>query len=186
MQLWLQFRTINFYYIEWCSCSLGSRDRMWSPINWQESKTSNWWSLLILKICWWNCGCFCKGTSMAAPPYQEALDRAGYQHKLEYIEADANACERRSKRKRTLFILTHYNINGGTKIDLELLKIVDSSSPLATPCTGRWTVTIMSRLAKGQMATWMTGQLSTRLLRLQHLDRTPERSHARCRNWGMQ
>ena len=31
----------------------------------------------------------------------------------------------------------YYNINGGTKIDLELLKIVDSSSPLATPCTGR-------------------------------------------------
>ena len=67
---------------------------------------------------------------MAAPPYQEALDRAGYQHKLEYIEADANACERRRKRKRTLFILTHYNINVGTKIDLELLKIVASSSPL--------------------------------------------------------
>ena len=105
LQLWLQFRTINFYYIEWCSCSLGSRDRMWSPINWRESKTSNWWSLLILKFYWWNCGCFCKGTSMAAPPYQEALDRAGYQHKLEYIEADANACERRRrKRKRTLFI----------------------------------------------------------------------------------
>ena len=59
----------------------------------------------LLKFYWWNFGCFCKGTSMAAPPYQEALDRAGYQHKLEYIEADANACERRRrKRKRTLFI----------------------------------------------------------------------------------
>ena len=32
----------------------GSRDRMWSPINWRESKTSNWYSSLILKFNWLN------------------------------------------------------------------------------------------------------------------------------------
>ena len=47
---------------------------------------------------------------MAAPPYQEALDRAGYQHKLEYIEADANACERRRrKRKKDTIYPLKYN-----------------------------------------------------------------------------
>ena len=42
----------------------GSRDRMWSPINWWEIKTSDWYSSLILKFYWLDFGCFCKGTSM--------------------------------------------------------------------------------------------------------------------------
>ena len=36
---------------------------MWSPINWQESETSNWYSSLILKFYRLNFGCFFKGTS---------------------------------------------------------------------------------------------------------------------------
>ena len=35
----------------------GSRDRMQSAINWQECKTFNWYSLLILKFFWFNFGC---------------------------------------------------------------------------------------------------------------------------------
>ena len=36
----------------------GVLDRMWSPINWSKSKTSNWYSLLILKFYWLNLGCW--------------------------------------------------------------------------------------------------------------------------------
>ena len=42
----------------------GSRDRMWSPINWSKSETSNWYSLLILNFYWSNFGCRCKANSM--------------------------------------------------------------------------------------------------------------------------
>ena len=49
------------------SWSYGYRDRIWSPINWRESATSNWHGLLILKFDWLNFGCCCKGTSMLDP-----------------------------------------------------------------------------------------------------------------------
>ena len=42
----------------------GYRDGMWSPINWQQSETSNWYSSLILKFYWLNFGYCCKSTSM--------------------------------------------------------------------------------------------------------------------------
>ena len=42
----------------------GSRDRMWSPINWSKCKTFNWCSLLIPKFYWSNFGYCCKATVM--------------------------------------------------------------------------------------------------------------------------
>ena len=43
---------------------------MWSSITCRESKTSNWYSSLILKFYWLNFGCCCKGTSIRLYPRQ--------------------------------------------------------------------------------------------------------------------
>ena len=45
----------------------------------------------------------------AAPPYKEALDRAGYNHKLEFVENIADNVDRR-KRKRNAHSSTLHSI----------------------------------------------------------------------------
>ena len=65
--IWAYKAGLLFPWKEHCIIH-GYRDRMWSPINWQESDTSNWYSLLILKFCWLNFDCCCKGTSMVLSP----------------------------------------------------------------------------------------------------------------------
>ena len=39
----------------------------------------------------------------AAPPYQEALDRAGYTHKLQFMQPPLNPRRKQSRRKETWF-----------------------------------------------------------------------------------
>ena len=79
----------------------------------------------------------------AAPPYQEALDRAGYNHKLEFVEVEANTNvneRRKRKRKRDIIYFNPpFNMNVETKIGREFLKIVDNSFPVGNPLHGKLT-----------------------------------------------
>ena len=76
----------------------------------------------------------------AAPPYQEALNRAGYKHKLEYEEPPNNNQQGKKKRirKRNICYFTPpFNTNVKTRIGREFLKIIDKSFPPGNPLHGK-------------------------------------------------
>ena len=61
----------------------------------------------------------------AAPPYQEALNRAGYKHKLEFEEPTNQQGKKKRQRKRNISYFTPpYNTNVKTRIGKEFLKII--------------------------------------------------------------
>ena len=77
----------------------------------------------------------------AKPPYQAALDKAGYQHRLEFIEPNENN-ENNERRKQKckrdiIYFNPPFNVNVDTKIGKEFLKIVDTSFPPGNPLHGR-------------------------------------------------
>ena len=73
----------------------------------------------------------------AAPPYQEALARAGYTHKLEFNENEGTTNERKKrKRKRNvLYFNAPFNMNVESKVGRDFLKIIDTSFPVGNPLT---------------------------------------------------
>ena len=75
----------------------------------------------------------------AIPPYQEALDKAGYHHKLEYMENVENDQPRQKrKRKRNLvYFNPPFDKNVKTRIGREFLKIIDASFPPGNPLHGK-------------------------------------------------
>ena len=75
----------------------------------------------------------------AAPPYQEAPERAGYQHKLEFAEnvADNDGKRKRKQKRDITFFNPPFNLDVKTKIGREFLKIVDSSFPVGNPLHGK-------------------------------------------------
>ena len=72
----------------------------------------------------------------AAPTYQEALNRAGYKHKLEYTENVENPARRKRKRD-VIYFNPPFNMNVETNIGKEFLKLVDSSFPAGNPLHGK-------------------------------------------------
>ena len=75
----------------------------------------------------------------AVPPYQEALDKAGYDYKLEFNEVEPNQ-QRNSRRKRKrdiIFFNPPFDLNVKTKLGKEFLKILDSSFPVGNPLHGK-------------------------------------------------
>ena len=72
----------------------------------------------------------------AAPTYQEALNRAGYKHKLEYTENVENPTRRKRKRD-VIYFNPPFNMNVETNIGKEFLKLVDSSFPAGNPLHGK-------------------------------------------------
>ena len=75
----------------------------------------------------------------AVPPYQEALDKAGYDYKLEFNEVEPNQ-QRNSRRKRKrdiIFFNPPFDLNVKTKLGKEFLKILDSSFPVGNPLHGQ-------------------------------------------------
>ena len=80
----------------------------------------------------------------AAPPYQEALDRAGYNHKLEFAEnvvADNNnnGRKKRNRNRKIIYFNPPFNLDVETKIGREFLKIIDKSFPVGNPLRSKLT-----------------------------------------------
>lgn len=77
----------------------------------------------------------------AAPPYQAALDRAGYNHQLEFDEnAGTNTGRRRRRNRRNknpTYFLPPWNDNVKTAIGKEFLEIIDTSFPVGNPLHGK-------------------------------------------------
>ena len=59
----------------------------------------------------------------AAPPYQEAPERTGYQHKLEFAEnvADNDGKRKRKQKRDITFFNPPFNLDVKTKIGREFL-----------------------------------------------------------------
>ena len=75
----------------------------------------------------------------AAPTYQEALDRAGYHHKLEFDENVEDRTKKRKRKRNITYFNPPFNLDVKTKVGREFLKIVDSSFPVGNPLHGKLT-----------------------------------------------
>ena len=68
----------------------------------------------------------------ATPPYQLALDNAGYKHKLEYTQPNVQRKKRKNRRKETYFN-PPWSHNVQTNIGVKFLKSIDESFPAGHP-----------------------------------------------------
>ena len=64
----------------------------------------------------------------AAPPYQEALRKSGYNHQLQYNQTTSNIT-RRNRRRKVTWYNPPYNMNVETNIGHKFLKIINESFP---------------------------------------------------------
>ena len=68
----------------------------------------------------------------AIPPYQKALDDAGYKFKYKKINLENNT-RKRNRKKNILWYNPPYSKNVKTKIGKEFLKILDTCFPKSNP-----------------------------------------------------
>ena len=69
----------------------------------------------------------------AAPPYQEALIKSGYSHKLEFKLPNPEKRSKRYRKKEVIWFNPPYSLNLKTNIGKEFLKLVDKSFPKDNP-----------------------------------------------------
>ena len=70
----------------------------------------------------------------ASPPYQDALRRSGYTHKLEYQPPEENAAKRKRRRKRKVtWFNPPFSMHVKTNVGKEFLKLVDRAFPPSNP-----------------------------------------------------
>ena len=88
----------------------------------------------------------------ASPPYQQALDKSGYNHKLQFkhpLNLTTNNKTRSRKRKITDMVAYNppYSKNVSTNVGQTFLKIIDEEFPADHPLYTKYSTVIQSRSA---------------------------------------
>ena len=68
-------------------------------------------------------------------PYQEALQKSGHSHILEYIPDQELRTKKKNRRKQITWFNPPYSLNVKSRVGQEFLKLVDNSFPPVTHCT---------------------------------------------------
>ena len=69
----------------------------------------------------------------AAPPYQEALDKSGFNHKLKFQPPNPAKPKKRCRKKEVIWFNPPFSLNVKTNIGKEFLKLVDRAFPVGNP-----------------------------------------------------
>ena len=69
----------------------------------------------------------------ACKPYQEALQKCGYHHTLEYEPPEPETRRKRCRRRKITWFNPPYSIHVKTNVGREFLKLVDTSFPPSNP-----------------------------------------------------
>ena len=65
----------------------------------------------------------------AAPPYQNALDRAGYQYQLSFKPTPTQARKKKNRKRNITYFIPPYSANVKTRIGQEFFKIIKELFP---------------------------------------------------------
>ena len=65
----------------------------------------------------------------AAPPYQEALRKSGYDHRLTYEQSNEQTRRRRNRSRKVVWFNPPFNMDVETKLGHKFLKIIDEAFP---------------------------------------------------------
>ena len=69
----------------------------------------------------------------AAPPYQEALRKSGFNHQLEFKPPEPQLTKKRRRKKEVIWFNPPFSCNVKTNVGKEFLKLVDRSFPEGNP-----------------------------------------------------
>ena len=70
---------------------------------------------------------------LAAPVYQEALNKSGYTHKLEFKPKEPNCTKKKNRKRNITWFNPPYSSNVKTQIGKEFLKLIDTAFPQTHP-----------------------------------------------------
>jgi hypothetical protein len=69
----------------------------------------------------------------AAPVYQEALNKSGYTHKLEFKPKEPNCTKKKNRKRNITWFNPPFSSNVKTQIGKEFLKLIDTAFPQTNP-----------------------------------------------------
>ena len=69
----------------------------------------------------------------AVPPYQEALDKSGYRHKLEYETPTECTTKKKNRKRNITWFNPPYSKSVKTNIGKVFLKLIDAAFPRSNP-----------------------------------------------------
>ena len=120
----------------------------------------------------------------AAPPYQAALEKSGYKHKLKFEPPPQEKTKKRFRKKEILWFNPPFSLNVKTNIGKEFLKLVDKAFPVGNSLRkifNRSTLKIgykcMPNMAKA------ISRHNSRILK--PLDEGSSKSKCKCQNEGI-
>ena len=69
----------------------------------------------------------------AAPEYQQALDRSGYDHKLVFEPPSASLTKKKNRRKNTTWFNPPFSLNVKSNVGKDFLKLIETAFPPSNP-----------------------------------------------------
>ena len=69
----------------------------------------------------------------AAPPYQEALNKSGFNHQLKFQPPNLAKPKKRYRKKEVIWFNPPFSLNVKTNIGKEFLRLVENSFPVGNP-----------------------------------------------------
>ena len=69
----------------------------------------------------------------AAPPYQQALDKSGFKHKLKFEPPAPEKPKKRYRKKEVIWFNPPFSLNVKTNIGKEFLKLIEKAFPVGSP-----------------------------------------------------
>ena len=107
----------------------------------------------------------------ASPPYQQALDKSGYNHKLQFkhpLNLTTNN-KTRSRKRKIIWYNPPYSKNVSTDVGQTFLKIIDEEFPADHPDYTKYSTVIQSRSATAVCQTLSRLSMDTTNPRCLHL-----------------
>ena len=69
----------------------------------------------------------------AAPEYQQALDRSGYDHKLVFEPPSASLTKKKNRRRNTTWFNPPFSLNVKSNVGKDFLKLIETAFPPSNP-----------------------------------------------------